>query len=291
MRARRLLKRAPGVTIDEWRTSMGYKTILVQLAGEDAFEGVLKPALNLAQRFGAHVIGLAVTPPFIFTPTFLPGRSAAVDDRYRKTFAEEAARLKPRFEGAARDAGVSAQWVDEDAGLLPAWRRVVAHGRMVDLIVTPAPRNDGAEQIVLQAGRPVLFVPDDASRPIGKRVTIAWNGRREGTRAAFDALPLLIGAQAVKVLWINPEDDGEGESVPMEDFCAALARHGVPAEAVELKAPDEKVSETLNRFLKDTDSDLLVMGCYGHSRLREMVLGGATRRILAAPPLPVLMSH
>mgnify|MGYP002621201042 CR=1 FL=1 len=270
---------------------MGYKTILVHLAGGPGFDRVLTPALDLARRFEAHVIGLSVVPPYVFKPTFLPGSTSTVGDQHRKDFAAEALLLKPRFEAAAREAGVSAQWVDEDAGLLPVWRRVVAYGRAVDLIVTQAPKDDDAEQIVLQSGRPVLFVPEGPVRAVGKWVTVAWNARREGTRAAFDALPLLATAEAVKVLWINPEDDNEAEGVPTGDLCTVLARHRVPAEAVEIKAPDEEVGETLRRFLRDSGSDLLVMGCYGHSRLREMVLGGATRGMLASLPVPVLMSH
>ena len=270
---------------------MSYKTILIHLAGEAAFDSVVTPAFDLAQRFGAHVIGLSVVPPYVFKPTFLPGSNSAVGDQHRKDFADETLRLKPRFETAARNAGVSAQWVDEDAGLLPVWRRVVAYGRAADLIITPAPKDDDAEQIVLQSGRPVLFVPEGPGRGVGKWVTVAWNARREGTRAAFDALPILATAEAVKVLWINPEDDNETEGVPTGDLCTALARHRVPAEAVEIKAPDEKVGEALTRFLRDSGSDLLVMGCYGHSRLREMVLGGATRRMLASLTVPVLMSH
>lgn len=270
---------------------MTYKTILVHLAGEAALESVLTPALDLARRFGAHVIGLSVVPPYVFTPTVLPGSHSMVGDQHRRAFAEGAAALKLRFEAAARDAGVSAQWVDEDAGLQPVWRRVVAYGRAADLIVARAPKDDGAEQIVLQSGRPVLFLPEGPARTVGTWVTVAWNARREATRAAFDALPILASAEAVKVLWINPEDDNETEGVPTGDLCTALARHRVPAEAVEIKAPDEKVGETLTRFLRDSGSDLLVMGCYGHSRLREMVLGGATRRMLASLTVPVLMSH
>lgn len=270
---------------------MTYKTILVHLAGEADFERVLAPALDLARRFEAHLIGLSVTPPYEFHPTILPGATSIVGDQHRKAFAAEAARLKPRFEAAARDAGVLAEWVAEDAGLRPVWRSVVAYGRAVDLIVARAPKGDGTEEVVLRSGRPVLFVPEGEPRTVGKWVTVAWNGRREGTRATFDALPLLKTAQDVKVLWVNPEDDNETDAVPTGDLCTALARHGVPAEAVEVKAPDEKVVEVLTRVLRESGSDLLVMGCYGHSRLMEMVLGGATRRLLAALPVPVLMSH
>lgn len=270
---------------------MSYKTILVHLGGEATFESVLMPALDLAQRFEAHLIGLSVTPPFVFQPSVVPRTAALLGDEHRKAFVAEAARLKPRFEAAAREAGVHAEWVDEDAGLRPVWKSVVGYGRAVDLIVAAAPKGEGTEEIVLRSGRPVLFVPEGPPRSVGRWITVAWNGRREGTRAAFDALPLLRKAQDVKVVWINPQDDDEMEAVPTGDLCTALARHGAPVEAVEVRAADDKFSEALTEYLHRSGSDLLVMGCYGHSRLREFVLGGATRRLLAALPAPVLMSH
>ena len=132
----------------------------------------------------------------------------------------------------------------------------------------------------------------DRTRDFGKKVLVAWNARREAARAVFDALPLLQQAQEVKVIWVNPQDEGGVASdVPAGDICAALARHGVKCEATEVARPQTNVGRTLLMRAAEYGSDLLVMGCYGHSRLREFVLGGASRHVLDHMTIPVLMSH
>ena len=144
----------------------------------------------------------------------------------------------------------------------------------------------------MAAGRPVLMVPNEGLHSgIGSRVVVAWNGRREATRAAFDALPLLQQAKEVKVLWIDPASgDEDGGTFAATDLCAALARHGITCEAVAA-ASDGNVGATLLSRAVEQRADLLVMGCYGHSRLTEFVFGGATRHILRHMTIPVLMSH
>ena len=121
---------------------------------------------------------------------------------------------------------------------------------------------------------------------------VAWNGSREATRAANDALPILQRADRVVVLAINPGGgiDGHGE-VPGADLSLHLARHGVSAEAQQVQAEDMNVGEMLLSRCADEAADLLVMGAYGRSRVRELVLGGATRHVLEHATLPVLMSH
>lgn len=272
---------------------MSYKTILVHVTGEPGFQAVLAPAVDLTRRCGAHLIGLAVVPPYVIQPSFVPGVASSIGDEHRKVFAAAAQRMKAAFETSAREAGISAEWVDEDAGLLPVWRSAVNYGRAADLIVAGISDDEGTEQLVLQSGRPVLFIPagGDAAG-LGRRITVAWNGRREGTRAVFDALPLLQQAEAVKVVWVNPKDDSATvDDVPTGDLCTALARHRIKCEAVELSAPDAAVGDVLADYMRGWGSDLLVMGCYGHSRIREFVLGGATRKVLKTTVVPVLMSH
>lgn len=272
---------------------MTYKTILVHVTGEPEFQTVMAPAFDLARRCGAHLIGLAVVPPYILQPSFVPGATSSVVEEHRKVFIAVAQRLKAAFETSAREAGISAEWVDDDAGLLPVWRSAVNYGRAADLIISGISDDEGTEQLVLQSGRPVLFVPAGCDvGGVGKRITAAWNGRREGTRAVFDALPLLKQADAVNVVWVNPKDDSATvDDVPTGDLCTALARHGIKCEAVELSAPDAAVGDALADYMQAWGSDLLVMGCYGHSRFREFVLGGATRKVLRTTVLPVLMSH
>jgi nucleotide-binding universal stress UspA family protein len=173
------------------------------------------------------------------------------------------------------------------------------HARYADLVVigqTDASENshvpaDFPERLVLAGGRPVLILPAVGSfATIGKRILVAWNPSREATRAVTDAIPLLQRADNVHVMAVNPKA-GEHGSVPGADIGLYLARHGV---RVEIKADHGAEIDVGNELLSraaDLDADLIVMGGYGHSRLKEWVLGGATRTILESMTAPVLMSH
>ena len=121
---------------------------------------------------------------------------------------------------------------------------------------------------------------------------VAWDGGREAVRAINDALPLLAGAEHVDVVSVNPEERGtdHGE-IPGADMCLHLARHGVNAEAQHIAASDVDVGNMLLSRVADVGADLLVMGAYGHSRWREIVLGGATHQVLSEMTVPVVMSH
>jgi nucleotide-binding universal stress UspA family protein len=131
-----------------------------------------------------------------------------------------------------------------------------------------------------------------AATPPGKRVIVAWNGGREAARAVNDALPLLVAADQVDVVCVNPgrgeEDDAD---LPGADLCLHLARHGVKAEAQELVASDIEAGDLLLSRAADSGADLIVMGAYGHARWREVVLGGVTRQLLNQMTVPVFMSH
>ncbi|NIR58466.1 MAG: universal stress protein, partial [Gammaproteobacteria bacterium] len=131
-----------------------------------------------------------------------------------------------------------------------------------------------------------------AGPTVGNYVTVAWNARREAVRAVNDALPMLERADQVDVLSVNPrvgpEDHGE---IPSADICLHLARHGVSATAQSVVANDIDVANLLMSRCADTGSDMIVMGAYGHSRLRESVLGGTTHDVLRSMTVPVLMSH
>ena len=280
---------------------MSYKTILVHFNDERRLVNLLNPALDLARRFEAHLIGLAVLPPPIVEPSFTPGGAGpTIIESHRKAFAQEAARMKTAFETASRDAGLITEWVSEDAKPWPVWRKVVEYARAADLIVSAQPDPDwplslmmeAPDQLVLQTGRPVLLIPNRGSHVgAGRRVLIAWNGRREAARAAFDALPLLKKAAEVKVLWVNPQDEeDEAKDLPAADLCTGLARHKVTCEATEVIQPKTGVGETLMARVHESGADLLVMGCYGHSRFTELILGGVSRYVLQNMTVPVLMA-
>lgn len=149
------------------------------------------------------------------------------------------------------------------------------------------------DRLVLSAGRPCLVIPYiGAHETIGQRVLVAWNARREAVRAVNDALPILQQAASVVVLAANPPagDAGEGD-IPSADICHHLARHGVQAEARSAISTDIDVGNLLLSSASDLGADLIVMGAYGHSRLRETVLGGVTRHLLHHMTVPVFISH
>jgi nucleotide-binding universal stress UspA family protein len=280
---------------------MTYKTILVHCNDKGRIGRVLGPAVELAERFAAHLIGLSVAPPALIVPTGMPGTpdTLVVDERCQ-AYRRDNPQLKAAFEAAAGGRGFTCEWREADAGSATVAEVVTGQARAVDLIVAAQsdPRWPGsvlldvADRLAVEAGRPVLIVPNEGVHSgVGSRIVVAWNGAREGTRAAFDALPLLQAAADVKVLTVG----GKGEGAPPAgfaagDICAALARHGVASEALEVES-DGNVGRTLLNRAIEHRADLLVMGCYGHSRLAELVFGGATRHVLRHMTIPVLMTH
>ena len=177
---------------------------------------------------------------------------------------------------------------------------VLEHARASDLIVASQADPDWElsgmfdfpERLVMESGRPVLVVPyAGAYGEIGKRVTIAWSGKRESARAVFDALPLLKTAESVTLLCVTSGGDGGQGELPGTEIAAALARHGVRLTVQKSVAEDIAVADDVLSRIADSGTDLLVMGAYGYSRLREMVFGGVTHHILKHMTAPTLMSH
>jgi nucleotide-binding universal stress UspA family protein len=174
------------------------------------------------------------------------------------------------------------------------------HGHAADLIlVSQIAENPGAEieqglveHVVMESGRPVLTIPQKGSFSDIKSAVVGFNATREATRALFDGLPLLRSAKDVRVVWVDPykERSVAGE-VPGAEAAAALARHGVKATAEGLAAGGVNAGEALLQHVNDLGAELLVMGAYAHSRMREYIFGGATQHVLAHANVPVLMSH
>jgi nucleotide-binding universal stress UspA family protein len=201
-----------------------------------------------------------------------------------------------RLRAAATD--VSTEWraVEGDSAEVTS-----VHARYADLTVLgqvdpdhPTGASDLPEQVILGSGRPVIVVPYAGTfKTMGQHVMVAWNASREATRAVNDALPILERAARVRVVSVNPEDGpprGHG-AVPGADISLHLARHGVRVETETVNADHVRVDDALLSRAFDVGADLIVMGAYGHSRLGEFVLGGATRHILRQITIPVLMSH
>jgi nucleotide-binding universal stress UspA family protein len=276
-----------------------YKTILMHCNDKRRIRDLLLPAVELSERYQAHLTALSVVPPIaIFTSV---DGSVTTTDAHCQLYREANPAMREAFEESVRGRGFAAEWRDDDARALPVIECVLPYARTADLIIASqtdptwfgSGQLDIADQLVLESGRPVLIIPNAAARgSLGERVLVAWNGRREAARAAFDALPVLRQAKEVKVVWVNPQWEGEPlGDIPTADICLALARHGVRCEGTEQIKPHVNVGETLLACAKDTAANLLVMGCYGHARLREFVFGGASRHVLQHMPIPILMSH
>lgn len=270
---------------------MGLKTILVHVDTGRSAPARLKVAADLARRFGAHVVGLHVRRPFQ-APAFSDA-GPAMDSLYRT------------YENAVKadEAIAAATFRDLFGGPNPSseWRLtdglaedvVAAYARYADLVVIGQTEPDSvtvpdlAETVAMAGERPVLIVPHiGAIKPPGKTVLLCWNGSREAARAATGALPILEQADKVMILLVDPEDDGEGSRI-----AGWLTRHGVKAEVKRDTAGDSDVGEVILSRAADQDADLIVMGLYGHSRMREWVMGGASRTLLASMTVPVLVAH
>ena len=257
-------------------------------------------AILLATKHDAHLTGLFVSSPPVL-PSYVAGELGegiiAIQRRTAQEHADEAAAL---FRRAVERAGI---------GERSEWRALRGNptevtgivGRYADLIIVGQldPERDGEvlpvhpEDVLFDCGRPVLVIPY-AGKPasIGERVVIGWNGSREAARAVNDALPLLETAEKVSVLAVNPKPgfDGLGDE-PGADIALHLARHGVKVSADHFTARGMDAGDMILNYATDVSADLLVMGAYGRSRLRELVLGGVTRHIMQHMTVPVLFSH
>ncbi len=270
------------------------KEILVHADDDGRQDTRFALAAELAKTHDAHLIGL-----FALEYSELPGYvsaqiSAELLDRARETYVRRAETMREAFEMAADRAGIRAEWRQETGA---ASDLLAQHGLYVDVIMVSQPENGsgGARpqsfpgELALASGRPVIGLPYAGDHlGFGKRVLIAWNGSREASRALHDAMPILSRAESVVVLAVDPPDETH---IPGADIAAHLAHHGVKVEARHSIAPDIAVGDELLNMASDLGSDLIVMGAYGRSRLREAVFGGATHHILEHMTVPVLMSH
>jgi nucleotide-binding universal stress UspA family protein len=282
---------------------MDYRTILVHCNDKRRIESLLAPAVALAETFGSHLVALSVVPPVVVVSTGAPlGPPVVIDAHCELYRSEDNPTMKAAFDAATRGRGLVAEWREDDAGPFGVADCVLPQAFTADLVVAGqtdpqwpgSARLDIADRLAMESGRPVLIVPNaGVPERIGERVLVAWDAGREAARAAYDALPILQRAREVRVVRVNPQSEREpAQDLPASDICAALARHGVRCGAApEQIAPSTGVGETLLACAQDWKADLLVMGCYGHTRLRELILGGASRHVLSRMTIPVLMSH
>ena len=273
---------------------MTYKTLLVHLDERPRRAERLQLGFELARRFDAHLVALFALGAARI-PSYARAEAGPIVQEIETRQRSEAARAaEEEFRQAERRAAAKAEWRLSTDDVTAAVR---LSARYADLVIAGQPEPGEplaqafAADLLLSAGRPVLFVPYAGRFPdCGKRVLVAWNASREAARAVSDALPLLAGADAVAVVAFDPDSADHGE-MPGADIALYLARHGVKATAARQSAPDVDIGNQILSRAADVNADLIVMGGYGHSRLRELALGGATRSVLEAMTVPVMMAH
>ena len=280
---------------------MPFKDLLVVVDHGRNCAARIDLGVQLARDFGAHLTGLYVGPAPYVQPAVFAEFPVEVIEMQASVAREAADKAKALFtERTERaDFGLSSEWregegdVGEVASLHARYADLAIIGQADPEDIPLGGASDLPERLILGAGRPALVVPY-AGRftTVGTRVLLAWNASREATRAASDALPLLQRATQVTVLSVNPHGGSHGHgALPGADIALHLARHGVRAAASSVVTDEVGVDDMLLSQAADANADLIVMGAYGHSRLGELVLGGATRHLLRQITVPVFMSH
>ena len=283
---------------------MSYKSILtVVLSAKDA-EAQILAAAQIAKANDGHLDILALGVDHTQLGYAYIGSGAMLMAETIDRAEEDARAAETAARKALGKVGYDLRWSIETvtAQTGSVVDVVAGSARFADLVVLPLPYGPGRgldsetviEAAMFEGRAPVLVLPDRAL-PAGlaapKRVILAWNQSNEALSAARAAMPLLKGADLVNVTVIAPPSHGPERSDPGGRLAEFLVRHGAKAEVSVLALNPPRVSDVLNRHAEDTGADLIVMGAYGHSRIREAVLGGATRAMLEKTKVPVLMAH
>ena len=279
---------------------MSYKSILTIVTDPAASEVQLETAIAMARREDAHLDVLCLGVDRTQTGYYYAGASAYVhQETIERAQAEAAAaELQVRNLLDAQDIRWAVEGVVAQMGAISTI--VGLRARFADLVVQARPygksRTQDAETVVEAAmfdgHAPVLIVPDqDSPLPAPRRVIVAWNQSTEALTAIRRALPILKAAYLVDITIIDPPAHGPERSDPGGQLSQMLARHGVHAEVSVLAKTMPRVSDVINRHVRDTSANMVVMGAYGHSRFREAILGGATRYMLEMAEVPVFMAH
>jgi nucleotide-binding universal stress UspA family protein len=275
------------------------KDLVVHLAAGPKPDPAGPFAISIAQAVGAHVSAVAFSYDPVIPPTIMGTIPASLIESQRAENDAAADKARAAFDAAAQRAGVSSDSRVLAASLPGSADRFAAIARRFDLAVVgqgePGVLADAqelvAEGALFSSGRPVVMVPYIQKDGLKlDRVMVCWDASRAAARAVGDALPLLAKAKTIEVV-IVASDRPKSDEIPGADIGQHLARHGLKVDVKRIVATDTDVANTILSHAADTSADFIVMGGYGHSRLREFILGGATRGIMSSMTVPVLMSH
>lgn len=258
-------------------------------------------AVAFAAAVGARISAIACAVKIQAPGNVLAGALldvAALVAAEAKKSATNAKTLLTAFQDAAEKRGVFQDRILEHCLTSEAPGVLVEYARLRDLTIVPVPVGDYfdqwyAEAIIFGSGHPTLILPHTRKRAGAFAldvVAVAWDFSRPAARAVADALPLLEKAKKVHVLTVANEKVIESRR-PTTEFAKYLERHGVDVALDTVDAADRRIGDILESYVTSCNADMLVMGAYGHSRIREFILGGATKSMLSRPPLPILLSH
>jgi nucleotide-binding universal stress UspA family protein len=277
---------------------MAFRDILVVLTSypEPTPVSVVEEAVAVASLLGAHIAALScemhVQVPGHFMSGAVVGLPGIIAEEAGKS-RRNAQDLLASFEAAAAKAGVSCESTLERCQTVEVPELLVEYARLRDLTIMPEQDDRWyAEAVMFGSGRPTLILPQKPrSRPFELgTVAVAWDFSRAAARAVSDAMPLLEKAKRVRVVTVLNEKRLDRKH-SAEELSKNLSRHGIDVVLDGVDAQGRPIGAVLEAYVASHGVDLLVMGAYGHSRLREFVLGGATKSLLSKPPLPILFSH
>ena len=273
------------------------KDIVVNL-GLGAHDRAGDFAISVAAAFEAHVLGVAFAYEPIIPGTVMGGIPPEFIESQRDESDKRAKAAVSRFEQNAKRTGISFEGLVISASISGAADKLGRMGRRFDLVVVGQPEREKSmpeevvdEGVLFESGRPVIFVPFIQKGGLKlDRVMVCWDGSRTATRAIADSLPFLRKAKQVEVVMVA-NGRSKSDEIAGADLGQHLARHGLKVEVKRITSPDIDVASTILSYAADSSADMIVMGGYGHSRLREFILGGVTRGLLESMTVPALMSH
>jgi nucleotide-binding universal stress UspA family protein len=275
-----------------------FKDVVVNISGRGPRDFAAEYATSIAATFGTHIAGIS----FLYEPVIPDGTLGGIPvdliELQREENSKVANAAVSRFEAGVKKAGISAETRILDATFGGAATLFAQIARRFDLaVVGQAQRESGAsdelmvEGALFESGRPLVVVPYIQKRGLTlERVLACWDGGRTAARAIGDAMPFLERAKAVDIVIVAEERKG-GDEINGANMGEHLARHGVTANVKRIAKGDLAIEDVLLSYAADSGADFMVMGGYGHSRLREFILGGVTRGILGSMTVPVMMSH
>ena len=274
------------------------KDLVVNLTLEAARDPAADFAISIAAAFEAHIAATAFAFDPVVTPAVLDGLSSTWVDVQRDESRAAAAAAINRFEAAAKREGLSAEHRLFQTSLgdaIALFGRIARHFDLSVVKQQEPDRPNGDDLMVeaglFQSGRPVIVVPYIQNTPLKlDRVLVSWDCSHGAARAIGDAMPFLHRAKAIDIVMVATGRTKKDE-VPGVEIGQHLARHGLKVDVRQIVAEDVDVANTILSYAADNAVDFIVMGGYGHSRLREFVLGGTTRGILHTMTVPALMAH